>query len=60
MEKLKRFLRDEDGSNAIEYGLIAGIIGLGIIAGATVVWQSLDALFNRAGTELANAPPTAP
>jgi pilus assembly protein Flp/PilA len=57
MEMLKRFLRDEDGSNAIEYGLIAGIIGLGIIAGALLVHGGLDSLFTRAGSELSNAPP---
>ena len=57
MDKLKRFLRDEDGSNAIEYGLIAGIIGLGIIAGALLVHGGLSALFTEAGTQLTNAPP---
>jgi pilus assembly protein Flp/PilA len=57
MDVLKRFLRDEDGSNAIEYGLIAGIIGLGIIAGAMAVWTGLNALFTEAGAQLTAAPP---
>jgi len=31
MEKLVRFLKDEDGVTAIEYGLIATVIALGIL-----------------------------
>ena len=30
-----RFLKDESGATAIEYGLIAALISVGIIAGAT-------------------------
>lgn len=52
MKKLKRFLRDEDGSNAIEYGLIAVLIALAIIAGATAVGVALDGTFNTAATTL--------
>ncbi len=29
-----RFVKDESGATAIEYGLIAAIIGVGIISGA--------------------------
>jgi len=39
------FARDDRGATAIEYGLIAAIIGLGIIAGATVVTGSLNDTF---------------
>ncbi len=31
MKKLLRFLKDEDGVTAIEYGLIVAIIAVGII-----------------------------
>jgi Flp pilus assembly pilin Flp len=34
MDKIKRFLNDEEGSIAIEYVILAGCIGLVIVAGA--------------------------
>ena len=52
MEKLKKFLKDENGSNAIEYGLIAVLIALAIIAGATAVGTALDGTFSTAATTL--------
>jgi pilus assembly protein Flp/PilA len=30
MQMLKRFLKNEDGATAIEYGLIAALIGVGL------------------------------
>jgi pilus assembly protein Flp/PilA len=49
MEKLliatRRFLRDEEGVTAIEYGLIAALIAVVIIAGATLVGTNLNTLF---------------
>lgn len=47
-----RFAKDESGATAIEYGLIAGLIAVVIIAGATVVGTQLDALFNRIANAL--------
>lgn len=40
------FFRDEEGVTAIEYGLIASLVGVAIIAGATVLGTQLDALFS--------------
>ncbi|MCE1234711.1 MAG: Flp family type IVb pilin, partial [Hyphomicrobiales bacterium] len=34
MTKFSRFLKDESGATAIEYGLIASLIALAIITGA--------------------------
>lgn len=42
-----RFLKDEEGVTAIEYGLIAALIALAIIAAVTLVGTNLDALFDR-------------
>ena len=42
---LKRFVRDESGATAIEYGLIATLIGVAIIAGATALGGALDDTF---------------
>jgi pilus assembly protein Flp/PilA len=53
MEGLNKFFRDEDGSNAIEYALIAILIALAIIVGATAVGTQLDATFQSAAGSLA-------
>lgn len=49
MEKLliatRRFLRDEEGVTAIEYGLIAALIAVVIIVGAGLVGTNLNTLF---------------
>ena len=38
---LRKFLRDEDGATAIEYGLIAGFIALAIIAAVGMTGERL-------------------
>ena len=43
---LHKFLKDESGATAIEYGLIASLIAVVIIAGVTAVGTNLNALFN--------------
>ncbi len=40
-----RFMNDESGATAIEYGLIAGLIAVAIITGATSIGDSLDTMF---------------
>ena len=46
MQKLvARFVKDESGATAIEYGLIATLIGVAIIAGATALGGALDSTF---------------
>ena len=53
MKKLISFLKDEEGATAIEYGLLAALIAIVIIAGATAVGANLNELFTRIATELA-------
>ena len=43
---LARFAHDESGATAIEYGLIAALIGVAIVAGAGLVGTNLNAMFN--------------
>ena len=52
MNTLSRFLRDDSGATAIEYGLIAALIAVEIIAAATTLGGSLSDLFNRISTKL--------
>lgn len=43
---LKRFLNNEDGATAIEYGLIAALIGVAIITAVTAVGTNLTSTFD--------------
>ena len=49
---LKRFGRDEAGATAIEYGLIAALIAVAIIAAATSVGTNLSGTFNTVASKL--------
>lgn len=52
MERILRFLKEEEGVTAIEYGLIASLIAVVLIAGATLVGTNLDAIFDYIAGEL--------
>jgi pilus assembly protein Flp/PilA len=49
-----RLLKDESG-NAIEYGLIAGLVSVVIIGALTLVGTQLQAVFNAVGAALSGA-----
>ena len=40
-----RYLEDESGATAIEYGLIAALIGVGMITGAKAFSDSVNGMF---------------
>jgi pilus assembly protein Flp/PilA len=42
LKLIKKFVRNEDGATAIEYGLIAGLIGVAIIGGASTLGNNLS------------------
>ena len=53
MNKLiTRFAKDESGATAIEYGLIATLIGVAIIAGATTLGSKLNSTFTNISAKL--------
>ncbi len=52
---IARFVKDESGATAIEYGLIAALIALAIIVGAGAVGNSLNAKFSGIATKLNEA-----
>lgn len=54
MQHTQRFLRDEEGAVAIEYGLLAVLVALGIVAGAGALGTGLGTLF----TNIADCFPT--
>lgn len=55
MERLIRFLKDEDGVTAIEYGLIAALIAVVIIVAVTLVGTELSDTFDTIGQNLQSA-----
>jgi pilus assembly protein Flp/PilA len=40
----RRFAKDKSGTTAIEYGLIAALIGVAIVAGASALGGTIDGL----------------
>ena len=52
MKKLISFLKDEEGATAIEYGLLAALISVMIIAGAQAVGTNVLATFNTVAASL--------
>jgi len=56
MSLLKKFVTDEEGATAIEYGLIAALIAVGIIVAATALGGSLADLFNNISDKLDSVP----
>ena len=55
LTSLKRFVREEEGVTAIEYGLIAALIAIVIIAAVTAVGQNLVTVFQNIADTLGAA-----
>lgn len=49
------FLRDKCGATAIEYTLIASIICIGVLAGATSLGSTVDTVYTDLATNLSAA-----
>ncbi|MEL7491570.1 MAG: Flp family type IVb pilin [Pseudomonadota bacterium] len=47
-----KFLKDEDGATAIEYGLIAALISVAIIAAVRAVGTNLSDTFSEVSSNL--------
>ena len=52
MRYLGRFLRDESGATAIEYGLIAALIAVAAIGAMQGIGNKLNSTFNNVSTQL--------
>lgn len=52
---IARFVKDESGATAIEYGLIAALIAVAIIAGAGAVGSQLSEKFTGIASTLEEA-----
>jgi len=51
-----KFLKDESGATAIEYGLIAALIAVAIIVAVTLVGTNLQLTFNMIAGHLGSSP----
>ena len=49
---LTRFKNDQSGATAIEYGLIAAIVGVGLVTGLGSLTPTLTTTFNTVCTTL--------
>ncbi len=52
IKMLKAFWAEEEGAAAIEYALIAGLIAVAIVAGATLMGEGMGTMFTALGTKL--------
>jgi pilus assembly protein Flp/PilA len=52
MQTIKNFINDETGVTAIEYGLIAALIAVVIIAAVRLIGTNLDLTFDAVGAAL--------
>ena len=55
MDTSKHLIEDESGATAIEYGLIAGLVAVAIIAALTTLGGSLTDLFTSVSNSLDGA-----
>jgi len=51
----KRFLEDESGATAIEYGLIAALVSVAAIGALTTMGNSLQTMFGTVSNSMSNA-----
>lgn len=51
---IKAFLKDEEGASAIEYALVAALIGLAAAAGMTTLGTGLDGFFSELAAKLSS------
>ncbi len=47
MKLIARFVKNESGATAIEYGLIAALVSIAIIGGVTALGTGLNTLFTK-------------
>ena len=49
---ITKFMRDEEGATAIEYGLIAALVAVGLIVALSVLGNNLSNQFNYIGSTI--------
>jgi len=54
LQKVRHFLKDEQGASAVEYGLIIGLIAVALIVVLTLLGGGLEGLFQNVCDQLPN------
>jgi pilus assembly protein Flp/PilA len=49
---IARFVREDDGQDLIEYGLLAAVVALGTVAAMELLVDDIGTSFNNIGVEL--------
>ena len=57
LKSIRKLLKSKDGATAIEYGLIAALIGVVIISAVTALGTSIETQFNNIETAIAAPTP---
>ena len=60
MSMFRRFVKDDSGATAIEYGLIAALVSVAIIVALGTLGENLNATFSNVATALGGVAPVAP
>jgi len=55
LSTIKKFIKDESGATAIEYGLIAALVSVAAITALQTLGGSLTTIFTSVSTTLSNA-----
>jgi pilus assembly protein Flp/PilA len=56
MSSIRRFLQDEHGATAVEYGLLTALISIAMLASLNAVGAGLSNTLSTVSTELAAMP----
>ena len=57
MSMFRKFVQDDSGATAIEYGLIAALVSVAIIAALGTLGDNLNATFTAVSNNLESAAP---
>ena len=55
VKHIVRFMKEEDGATAVEYGLMVALIAVVIIGSVKILGTNLDSAFNKVGTDIGAA-----
>lgn len=55
LQLIRNFKRNDSGATAIEYGLIAALVAVGLITALTTLGTDLSGIFGDVSTELTGA-----
>lgn len=57
VQMFQQFARDEEGANAIEYGLVAAVVAVGLVAALGTLKTSIADFLGEVGTAIGNTLP---